>query len=132
MQAQYSSKPLMPYEQISLGNLSTGRGYDPAAVLGDSGMSASFDLRYSAIQLDPKVLAAPYVFFDVGSVHNNSAAQSGLTPNRTLRSFGAGVLLRLANRANLEITYARPVDSVTSGGARPAPRLLLNLTASFL
>lgn len=132
MQAQYASKPLMPYEQISLGNLSAGRGYDPAVVLGDSGLSASFDLRYSAIQLNPKVLAAPYVFFDVGSVHNNSAAQSGLTPNRTLRSFGAGVTLRLANRANLEITYARPIDSVAPGGPRPAPRLLVNLTASFL
>ncbi len=132
MQAQYASKPLMPYEQISLGNLSTGRGYDPAAVLGDSGLSASFDLRYSAIQLHPKVLAAPYVFFDVGSVHNNSAEQSGLTPNRTLRSFGAGVLLRLANRANLEITYARPIDNVSADGVRPAPRLLINLTASFL
>ena len=132
MQAQYASKPLMPYEQISLGNLSTGRGYDPAAVLGDSGLSASFDLRYSAIQLNPKVLAAPYVFYDQGFVYNNQAGLSGLTPNRTLRSVGAGVLLRLANRANLEITYARPIDSVTVGGSRLAPRLLINLTASVL
>ena len=132
MQAQYASRPLMPYEQISLGNLSTGRGYDPAAVLGDSGLSASFDLRYSAIQLNPKVLAAPYIFYDQGLVHNNQAGLSGLTPNRTLRSLGAGVLLRLANRANLEITYARPIDSVTVGDSRLAPRLLINLTASFL
>jgi hemolysin activation/secretion protein len=132
LQAQYTDKPLAPYEQISLGDLSVGRGYDPAAVLGDSGLSASFDLRYSAIQLDPKVLASPYVFFDMGAVRNNDAAASGLTPNRTLRSFGAGVSLRLANRANLEITYAQPIDPVTVGGQRPAPRLLFNLTASFL
>jgi hemolysin activation/secretion protein len=132
VQAQYTTKPLMPYEQISLGNLSTGRGYDPAAALGDSGISGSFELRYGAIQLAPNVLASPYVFFDVGYVYNNDAALSGLTPSRTLRSFGAGVALRLANRANLEITYAQPLDSVVLGGLRPAPRLLVSLTASFL
>jgi hemolysin activation/secretion protein len=132
LQAQYADKPLMPYEQISLGDLSTGRGYDPAAALGDSGASASFELRHTAIELTPNVLASPFVFFDAGYVHNNMAGLSGLTPSRTLRSYGAGVALRLANRANLEITYAKPIDSVTPGGAKPAGRLLINLTASFL
>jgi len=122
----------MPYEQISLGNLSTGRGYDPAAVLGDSGVSGSFELRYVGWQVTSGVTASPYVFFDAGYVHNNDAALSGLAPDRTLRSFGAGVALRLANRANLEITYAQPLDSVALGSLRPAPRLLVSLTASFL
>jgi hemolysin activation/secretion protein len=130
--AQFTDKPLMPYEQISLGDLTVGRGYDPAVVLGDSGAAASLDLRYAALQLHPKLLASPYVFYDQGYVHNNEAALSGLTPSRTLRSFGAGVTLRLANRANLDITYAQPIDSVTAGGPRPSPRLLVNLTASFL
>jgi hemolysin activation/secretion protein len=131
-QAQYSDKPLMPYEQISLGDLSVGRGYDPAVVLGDSGAGASFDLRYAPIELHPKIVAAPYVFFDVGSVRNNDTFHSGLTPSRTLRSYGAGVTLRLAHRANLDITYAQPIDAVAAGGVRPSPRLLINLTASFL
>jgi hemolysin activation/secretion protein len=132
VQAQYSDKPLMPYEQISLGDLSVGRGYDPAVALGDSGAGAAFDLRYDPIQLSSKIIVAPYVFFDVGSVHNNDTALSGLAENRTLRSFGAGVTLRLANRANLDITYAQPIDAVVAGGVRPSPRLLFNLTASFL
>jgi hemolysin activation/secretion protein len=130
-QAQYSNKPLTPYEQLSLGDLSVGRGYDPAVVLGDSGAAASLDLRYAAVQLYPRVLASPFVFYDQGFVHNNEAGLSGLTASRTLRSFGAGVTLRLANKANLELTYARPIDAVTAGGPRPAARLLLNLTASF-
>ncbi|HEY3950697.1 ShlB/FhaC/HecB family hemolysin secretion/activation protein [Phenylobacterium sp.] len=130
-QAQYSDKPLMPYEQISLGDLSVGRGYDPAAVLGDTGAAASLDLRYAAIELSSKVQASPFVFYDQGYVHNNDTALSGLAASRTLRSFGAGLTLRLANRANLEFTYARPIDSVSPGGPRPAPRLLVNLTASF-
>lgn len=132
VQAQYSDKPLTPYEQFSLGDLSVGRGYDPAVLLGDRGAAAAFDLRYAAVQLYPRILASPFLFYDQGFVHNNEAGLSGLTPSRTLRSFGAGVTLRLANRANLELTYARPIDAVTAGGARPAPRLLVNLTASFL
>lgn len=132
VQAQYASKPLMPYEQISLGDLSVGRGYDPAVALGDSGAAASFDLRYGPIDFNPKISAAPYVFFDVGSVRNNDAGHSGLPPSRTLRSYGAGVSLRLANRANLDLTYARAIDAVIPGAPRPAARLLVSLTASFL
>jgi hemolysin activation/secretion protein len=132
VQTQYADKPLTPYEQFTLGDLSVGRGYDPAVALGDSGAAAAFDLRYAAFQVGPKILAAPYVFYDQGYVRNNDAALSGLTSNRTLRSFGAGVVLRLANRANLDITYAQPLDSVIPGGERPSARLIVNLTASFL
>ena len=131
LQAQYADKPLMAYEQITLGDLSTGRGYDPAVALGDRGAAVSFEVRYSGLQLGPKTQAAPYAFFDVGYVENNQAAVSGLTPHRTLRSFGAGVALRLVNRAILEITYAQPIDTVTADGPKPSPRVLVNLTASF-
>ena len=31
-QSQYSSSALLPYEQISLGGLTVGRGYDPAVL----------------------------------------------------------------------------------------------------
>lgn len=132
LQAQYADKPLMSYEQVSLGDLTIGRGYDPAVALGDSGIAAAFELRYGAVQLNPYILISPYLFFDQGSVHNNRATLSGLAADRTLRSLGVGVVMRLANRANLEFTYADPLDSVTEGGVRPAPRLLVNLTASFL
>ncbi|MDB5422735.1 MAG: ShlB/FhaC/HecB family hemolysin secretion/activation protein [Phenylobacterium sp.] len=132
VQAQYSRDALLPYEQISLGALSIGRGYAPAAVLGDSGAGAAFEVHYGPIQLHPKLLAAPFGFFDVGYVHNNHTATSGLPPGRTLRSVGAGVTLRLANRANLEITYAHPLDAVFAGAKRPSDRLLISLTASIL
>jgi hemolysin activation/secretion protein len=132
VQGQYSNDALLPYEQISLGNLSVGRGYDPAAVLGDSGAGAAFEVHYGPMQLHPKILAAPFAFFDVGYVHNNDAARSGLAKGRTLRSVGAGVTLRLANRANVELTYAHPLDAVAAGGKRRDDRLLISLTASIL
>ena len=132
-QAQYASSGLLPYEQISLGGLTVGRGYDPAALLGDKGVSGAFELRYGPMQLHPKVIAAPYAFFDAGRVSNNNAAASGLAGARTLKSVGAGVVLRVFNRANLEITYAHPIDATRAGGVpKPGDRVLIQLTASLL
>jgi hemolysin activation/secretion protein len=132
VQAQYTDDRLAPYEQLSLGDLSVGRGYDPAIALGDSGAAAALDVRYGPFQPHRLVLALPFAFFDAGYVRNNDAALSGLPPHRSLRSVGAGVVLRVANRVNVELTYAHPLDSVTVGGVKPASRLLVNLTASFL
>jgi hemolysin activation/secretion protein len=131
-QAQYSSSALLPYEQMSLGGLTVGRGYDPAALLGDKGLSGAFELRYGPLQLHPKVLAAPYAFFDAGVVSNNHTGLSGLDKSRSLKSVGAGVVFRVFNRANLEVTYAHPLDALRSGGARPGDRVLIQLTASLL
>jgi hemolysin activation/secretion protein len=132
VQAQYSGSSLLPYEQLSLGGLTVGRGYDPAALLGDSGAAGAFELRYGPLQLHPKVAVAPYAFVDTGYVRNNHALAAGLERSRTLTSVGAGVVFRVANRANLEITYARPLDATHSGGSRAADRVLIQLTASLL
>lgn len=131
-QAQYSGSSLLPYEQISLGGLTVGRGYDPAALLGDKGISAAAEVRYGPLQLHPKVVAAPYGFFDAGYVASNNALASGVQKDRTLKSVGAGVVFRLFNRANLEVTYAHPIDATRTGGRRPGDRVLIQLTASLL
>ncbi len=131
-QAQYSESALLPYEQISLGGLTVGRGYDPAALLGDKGASAAFEVRYGPLQLHPKVVAAPYAFFDAGFIANNNVGVSGLQKDRTLKSVGAGVVFRVFNRANLEVTYAHPLDSTRPGSPRPGDRVLIQLTASLL
>lgn len=132
MQAQYAGSTLMPYEQISLGGLTVGRGYDPAALLGDKGISAAAEVRYGPVQLHPKIAAAPYAFFDAGWVSNNNAAASGVQKDRSLKSIGAGVVFRLFSRANLEVTYAHPLDATRTGGSRPSDRVLIQLTASLL
>jgi hemolysin activation/secretion protein len=132
VQAQYADSPLLPYEQLALGGLTVGRGYDPAVLLGDKGVAAAFEVRYGPLALHPKVVAAPYAFFDAGHVANNDAAVSGLPGGRTLTSVGAGVIFRIFNRANLELTYAHPLDSPQSGGPTPGDRLLVQLTAALL
>lgn len=131
-QAQYTSSGLLPYEQMSLGGLTVGRGYDPSALLADKGFSGAFELRYGPLQLHPKVLAAPYAFFDAGRVFNNNTSLSGLPRSRTLKSIGAGVVFRVFSRANLEITYAHPIDAIEAGRVKPTDRILIQLTASLL
>jgi hemolysin activation/secretion protein len=132
VQAQYASQPLFAYEQMALGDLGVGRGYDPAAALGDKGVAGAFELRYAAMQLHPKVRVSPFLFYDVGGVRNNNAAASGLQPSHTLHSVGAGLNFRIDNRANLALTYAHPLDAVGPGLPRANSRLLVRLTASFL
>jgi len=131
-QAQYSGSVLLPYEQMSLGGLTVGRGYDPAALLGDKGVSAAFELRYGPLPLHPRVMAAPYAFVDAGYVANNNVGATGLQKDRSLTSVGAGVIFRLFNRANLEVTYAHPLHATNPGGRRPGDRVLIQLTASLL
>jgi len=131
-QAQYASSTLLPYEQMSLGGLTVGRGYDPAAVIGDKGVSGAFELRYGPLPVHPKVQAAPYAFFDTGYVSNNNVVHTGVEKDRSLSSVGAGVVFRLFNRANLEVTYAHPLDATRPGGPRRGDRVLIQLTASLL
>lgn len=131
-QAQYAKASLFPYEQIALGGLTVGRGYDPAAFLADKGITGGLELRYGPWQLHPQVAAAPYGFFEMGYLANNNVGRTGAQKDRTLKTVGAGVIFRLFNRANLEVTYARPLDAVRPGAARPADRVLIQLTASLL
>lgn len=130
-QAQYTSSRLLPYEQFALGGLTVGRGYDPAALVGDKGVSGAFEVRYGPLQLHPSAQAAPYVFFDTGYIANNNVV-AGAPKDRTISSIGAGVVFRLFNRANLEVTYAHPLDATRPGEPRRGDRVLVQLTASLL
>ena len=106
-----------------------GRGYDPPPCWATRACppSSCATARCSCIQ----GAGRPYAFFDAGYAANNAAA-TGLGKSRTLTSVGAGVVFRVFNRANLEVTYAHPLDAVRAGGSRPSDRVLIQLTASLL
>jgi hypothetical protein len=65
-------------------------------------------------------------------VANNNVRITGVEKDRTLSSVGAGVIFRVFNRANLEVTYAHPLDATRPGGPRRGDRVLIQLTASLL
>jgi hemolysin activation/secretion protein len=125
---QWSAEPLLSYEQFAVGNLTIGRGYDPATFTGDSGLAGTVELRAGPFQINPRAVALPYVFFDDARVYNHRA----LEPDRSARSDGFGAQFRLVNRLAVDLSYARPFDPIAAGQRRPPPQVYLSLTASFL
>ena len=72
VRGQYSHDPLLSFEEFSAGNYTIGRGYDPGALLGDSGLAVQAELRFgSAVPTsDSEFRAEPYVFVDQAWVWN--------------------------------------------------------------
>ena len=46
--AQYTGQPLLSFEDFAAGNYTVGRGYDPGALLGDSGFGTQAEIRYGS------------------------------------------------------------------------------------
>lgn len=124
--AQLASKPLLAYEELTVGNLTVGRGYDPATIAGDEGVVGAFDARLGPFRMTERVAVSPYGFFDVGHVSNRDPG--GFT--ETVTSAGAGVILQLPGRLVVDVAWARPFDRPL-GNPRPPDRLLLNASIGF-
>ena len=132
-QGQITSSPLPAFEEFAAGNFSIGRGYDPGAVLGDSGVAGAFEVRYGS--LVPKSADAeafqPYVFTDVAYAWNEDPSRRPLNPDR-LWSAGAG--LRAAWGANVQGDFmiAVPLERPDLAASRGDIRVLFTLTARLL
>lgn len=132
-QAQITNDPLPAFEELAAGNFSIGRGYDPGAVLGDSGIMAAFELRYGSLvpQSVRGFAYQPYLFSDVAYVWNEDPSRQPTNPDR-LWSAGGG--LRVAWGAGLQsdfvvaVPLARPDLAATKGDVR----FMFSLTARLL
>ena len=108
---QYSPNTLFAAEQMFLGGPYTLRGYQPAEVIGDYGLSGTLEYRTPVPFLD-KVwpwlderlrLAA---FYDWGWIGSNG----GITyPSRFLQSVGFGTYMNLANWLTAQIGVGFPI-----------------------
>jgi hemolysin activation/secretion protein len=129
--AQYSPDPLFAFEEFSAGNYTVGRGYDPGAIVGDSGIGAQAEVRYGNIF--PAGLGGvamePFAFFDTVRVWNNEEAVGG---SQHLYSVGAGVRAAYGDRLRLDVSLAIPLSRVPLLDERPDPRLLISLTTRLL
>lgn len=127
VEAQIASDPLLSYEELPIGTLTIGRGYDPAAVSGDSGIAGSFEARLGPFKLGDQLALAPYGFFDVANVSN----KNNLGFDGTVSSAGGGAQLRYSRGVLVDVAYAKPLDRTAAGFKRPGGRLLVNLTVAF-
>ena len=128
---QYSASQLLSFEQFTLGNYTTGRGYDPGAVQGDSGLGLSLEVRVGRKSpREPDGLALqPYAFLDAGWTWTND---NGLTPERRLVSAGGGVRARWGDHADVNLLVAVPLEKLPGQPQLGAARVLLTFSSRFV
>lgn len=127
--AQYAPRPLLAYEEMPIGNLTIGRGYDPTVVSGDRGLAGAFEARLGPFEFVQGLQTGAMAFFDIAKAWN---LDTGSLAVPTLKSLGGGVNFQLSHYAHLDLTYAHPMDKVSVlTGKRPPDLLLLNLTLSY-
>jgi len=115
VQGQVSPEPLIYTEQYAAGGLDTCRGYLEGAVVGDSGLFGSAELR------SPSLLAhrvgvdewRVYGFFDGGAVYNTYPSGTAHNPPTqfNLASIGFGSRLKVLNYLNGSIDYGVPMTT---------------------
>jgi hemolysin activation/secretion protein len=129
--AQYSPDPLFAFEEFAAGNYTIGRGYDPGALIGDSGAGFLAELRYGNI-FPPafrELALEPFAFFDAAWVWNNEDSISG---SERLYSAGGGVRAAFSDRLRLDVALAVPLSRIGLLNERPDPRILVSLTTRLL
>lgn len=129
-QAQITSAPLPAFEEIAAGNFSIGRGYDPGAVLGDSGILNSFEFRLGTLMpTDIKAVAwQTYLFTDMAHVWNEDPSRRAANPDRLLSS-GAGVRFAWGQGMQGDFMIAAPMVKPDLAPEQGGVRFLFTLTA---
>jgi hemolysin activation/secretion protein len=128
VRGQYSADPLLSFEEFSAGNYTVGRGYDPGALLGDSGLGLQAELRFgSAVpHADDEFRAEPYVFLDQAWVWNRDKIFA--IPDEELTSVGGGLRAAYGNLFRVDALVAVPLDRAPLQARRGDPRFLVTLT----
>ena len=128
VRAQASSKPLMSFEEFSVGNYTVGRGYDPGTLVGDSGIGTQAEFRLGS--RIPRAAAKPafeaYAFWDWAKVSNRDKL-TVLDQSNHLHSVGGGARVGFSRFA-LDAAVAFPLTRVGLFDEKPDPRVLVSLT----
>jgi hemolysin activation/secretion protein len=129
-QAQVTGDALPAFEEIAAGSFSVGRGYDPGAVLGDSGVLSAFELRYGT--LVPENISGfafqTYVFTDVAFVWNEDPSRRAGNPDR-LWSAGGGLRMAWGSGLQSDVLIAVPLERPDLAASRGDVRFMFTLTA---
>jgi len=131
MSLQYAFNPLLSDEQFSIGGSDFGRAFDPSEALGDSGISAKAELRYTEL-VGEKYLQSyqPYAFYDIGETWTRGAGGE----SKVLSSVGVGARINLTENFSASFEAASPLVKPGNNDQtsyRHNPRLFFTLMARF-
>ncbi len=111
--AQLSDRAMLPIEQFGLGGLESVRGYRQDALLTDSGVFGSAELRVPIYRLPDRqgvLLLTPFI--DAGTVWNSSGSKA--PDYSTLLSVGLGLRFQLGDRLTARLEYGIPLIDIKS------------------
>lgn len=109
---QLSPSDLLPVEQFNLGGVDSVRGYRPDALLGDSGVFLSAEVRIPVYRWSNEQSNLSVVpFIDFGTTWSNS--ENVNQDEGTEASIGVGLQLALSDMLNARLDYGIPLIDVT-------------------
>lgn len=123
-QAQSANRPTLAYEELAVGDLTIGRGYEPAVLSGDRAASGEVKLQVRPQRIVRGVTLSPFAFADASYIKNLDVGSE----SRTLRSAGAGIEARLPYGVRAQVEWARPFDKpFPNAPNKPSDRVLFQL-----
>lgn len=133
LRGQLSGEPLPSFEEFAAGNYTIGRGYDPAALIGDSGVGVSVELFYGSLRPSSADAFAiqPYVFSDAARSWQEDPSLAALGSER-LWSAGGGLRFVRGSSLQGDLSLAVPLRRINGQTSRGDTRLLFTLTARLL
>jgi hemolysin activation/secretion protein len=111
--AQISDRAMLPIEQFGLGGQESVRGYRQDALLTDSGVFGSAEVRVPIYRLpngQGVLLLTPFI--DAGTVWNSSGNKA--PDYSTLLSVGLGLRFQLGDRLTARLEYGIPLIDIKS------------------
>ena len=126
---QYSPDALFAYEEISGGNYTVGRGYNPGTIIGDSGYGMQAEVSYGSLAPStPRGIAwQPYVFFDAMAVSNKNVSGDP----QEIYSAGGGIRATISRQASLDVMAVVPLKRGPFQNRRDSARALMTLTVQL-
>jgi hemolysin activation/secretion protein len=105
---QWSPDALFAYEEISGGNYTSGRGYDPGTIIGDSGYGLQVEVAYGSLvpRTPTSIAIQPFAFLDTMAVWNKNVPGD---PDE-IYSAGGGLRATLGRHATLDGNIAVPLE----------------------
>jgi len=158
IEGQYAGTDLLSSSQFSYGGPNFGRAYDPAEIIGDSGVAARIEFRFDDPDL-PSFLKAParqldgltkgvnrilkqklfshiqyFIYYDVGKIWNRDRVN--LIRTQSGASAGIGARIQVLRNVFAEVSADQPItrdvaSQVLAGRDGKATRVFFNIQANL-
>lgn len=130
LNAQWTDKSLTSFEQLSFGGLTGGLGFDPGALSGDRGATASLQVFAPQGAFGDQLTWRPYLQVAAAQLRTNDDPVGFF--DAAGYSLAAGLQMTWAGRWQLEALWAEPFGGIKGTGPDAYDsRVVVKLSASF-